>query len=69
MSSQEILEKFSVEVFEKNFQYNYTSMTVSMLQQGDSMYVSYITYKQAYPFFSLIIIRKQIFKFLRFFVL
>ncbi|XP_022169134.1 tRNA (cytidine(32)-2'-O)-methyltransferase non-catalytic subunit TRM732 [Myzus persicae] len=27
MSSQELLEKFNVEVFENNFQYNYTSMT------------------------------------------
>jgi len=31
LSSQELLDKFSVEVFENNFQYNYTSMTVSIL--------------------------------------
>jgi len=36
LSSQELLDKFSAEVFENNFQYNYTSMTVSMLLQGDS---------------------------------
>lgn len=30
LSSHELLDKFSVKVFENNFQYNYTSMTVSM---------------------------------------
>jgi len=30
LSFQELLNKFSIEVFENNFHYNYTSMTVSI---------------------------------------
>lgn len=39
LSSQELLNKFSVEVLKNNFQYNYTSMTVSILVKKKYIYM------------------------------